>query len=57
MEPDGSKTIISGESGHPVQWVEEMNYMFQLSFFQDDIKYWLNQSGEYTFYIVYAAIL
>lgn len=57
VEPDGSKTIISGETGHPVQWVEEMNYMFRLSSFQDDIKYWLNQSGEYTFYRFNAGIL
>lgn len=32
------------ESGHPVEWTEEQNYMFALSRFQSDIIYWLKQN-------------
>lgn len=32
---------VSEESGHPVEWTEEVNYMFKLSKFQDDILYWI----------------
>uniref|UniRef100_A0A1A9W7E1 Methionine--tRNA ligase, mitochondrial n=1 Tax=Glossina brevipalpis TaxID=37001 RepID=A0A1A9W7E1_9MUSC len=31
------------ESGHPVEWTEEENYIFRLSKFQSDILYWLKQ--------------
>uniref|UniRef100_A0A182IYZ3 Methionine--tRNA ligase, mitochondrial n=1 Tax=Anopheles atroparvus TaxID=41427 RepID=A0A182IYZ3_ANOAO len=31
----------SSESGHPVEWTEEQNYMFRLSRFQDDVRYWV----------------
>ncbi|XP_068228435.1 methionine--tRNA ligase, mitochondrial [Palaemon carinicauda] len=37
----GAKQFISIESGHPVEWNSEENYMFRLSDFQDDLKYWL----------------
>ncbi|KAH0811862.1 hypothetical protein GEV33_010930 [Tenebrio molitor] len=43
IEPDGRKTIISGESGHPVEWIEELNYMFPLRSLQDDLKYWISR--------------
>ncbi|KAI9585081.1 methionine--tRNA ligase, mitochondrial [Glossina fuscipes] len=33
------------ESGHPVEWTEEENYMFRLSKFQADILYWLQQGN------------
>jgi methionyl-tRNA synthetase len=38
---DGRKFSI--ESGHPVEWSEETNYMFRLSQFRDDIVYWIKQ--------------
>ncbi|KAJ3643888.1 hypothetical protein Zmor_026572 [Zophobas morio] len=44
VEPDGRKTIISGESGHPVEWIEEVNYMFPLRSLQDDLKYWIRRN-------------
>lgn len=31
---------FSLESGHPVEWTEEENYMFKLSEYQDDVIYW-----------------
>lgn len=42
MEND-KKQKVSIESGHPVQWTEEENYMFKLSNFHDDIVYWIKQ--------------
>lgn len=36
---DGRK--VSVESGHPVEWTEEQNYMFRLSRFQDDVIKWI----------------
>ncbi|XP_064456610.1 methionine--tRNA ligase, mitochondrial-like [Ornithodoros turicata] len=35
---------VSIESGHPVEWMEEKNYMFKLSEFQDDLLHWLRSS-------------
>ncbi|XP_066581766.1 methionine--tRNA ligase, mitochondrial isoform X2 [Prorops nasuta] len=37
----GKKIKICEESGNPVEWTEEVNYKFQLSKFQNDLKYWL----------------
>jgi methionyl-tRNA synthetase len=34
---------VSIESGHPVEWTEEENYMFKLSEYQDDVIYWAKQ--------------
>lgn len=34
---------VSIESGHPVEWTEEENYMFKLSSLQDDVTYWIKQ--------------
>uniref|UniRef100_A0A182QE22 Methionine--tRNA ligase, mitochondrial n=1 Tax=Anopheles farauti TaxID=69004 RepID=A0A182QE22_9DIPT len=31
----------SAESGHPVEWTEEQNYMFRLSRYQDDVRHWV----------------
>lgn len=31
---------VSIESGHPVEWTEEENYIFKLSEYQDDVVYW-----------------
>lgn len=36
---------VSLESGHPVEWVEEENYIFKLSHFKDDLIYWLKANG------------
>ncbi|KAJ8982120.1 hypothetical protein NQ317_002846 [Molorchus minor] len=41
----GEQVIVSAESGHPVEWTEELNYMFRLHSFQEDLKYWLNKDG------------
>ncbi|GFN86899.1 methionine--tRNA ligase, mitochondrial [Plakobranchus ocellatus] len=42
LSPDGSIKMVSIESGHPVTWTEERNYMFKLSNFQQDLFHWLN---------------
>lgn len=38
-KPDGTR--VSVESGHPVEWTEETNYMFKMSSFQDKIIHWI----------------
>ncbi|CAG9862611.1 unnamed protein product [Phyllotreta striolata] len=38
---DGKKLLVSIESGHPVEWSSEENYMFKLSQYRDDLIYWL----------------
>lgn len=38
---DGTKVSI--ESGHPVEWTEETNYMFQMSSFQDSVINWIEK--------------
>ncbi|XP_053658730.1 methionine--tRNA ligase, mitochondrial [Anopheles marshallii] len=35
----GEKCSI--DSGHPVDWTEEENYMFRLGRYQDDVRYWV----------------
>lgn len=35
-----SKKRVSIESGHPVEWSEEENYMFKLTQYQDEVIYW-----------------
>ncbi|EAT44749.1 AAEL003913-PA [Aedes aegypti] len=32
---------VSAESGHPVEWTEEKNFMFRLEKYQDDVLYWI----------------
>lgn len=39
LRDDGQKVSI--ESGHPVEWSEEDNYIFKLSQFQDDVIHWI----------------
>ncbi|XP_067614376.1 methionine--tRNA ligase, mitochondrial-like [Eurosta solidaginis] len=36
---------LSLDSGRPVEWTGETNYMFRLSQFQDDVRYWMKQGG------------
>nr|CAD7403107.1 unnamed protein product [Timema cristinae] len=38
---DGKIHKVSIESGHPVQWMQEQNYLFKLSSFQEDLIHWL----------------
>lgn len=40
-DPSGKVLKVSANSGNPVEWMEEKNYKFRLSAFQDDLKYWL----------------
>ncbi|XP_068153424.1 LOW QUALITY PROTEIN: methionine--tRNA ligase, mitochondrial [Drosophila tropicalis] len=42
---EASGMRYSLESGHPVEWTEETNYMFRLSQFQDDVRYWVKQEA------------
>jgi len=37
-------TKVSSESGHPVEWAEEENYIFRLSGFQQELLDYLDQS-------------
>ena len=37
----GVPVKVSIESGHEVEWTEEINYKFRLSNFQADLKHWL----------------
>ncbi|KAK3850665.1 hypothetical protein Pcinc_042642 [Petrolisthes cinctipes] len=39
--PSGEKKLVSAESGHPVEWNNEENYMFRLSEFREDLLVWL----------------
>ena len=43
-QADGNEIRISSESGHRVEWMEEENYLFKLSSFQDDLKAWIGQT-------------
>lgn len=42
IKDNEKKEKVSLESGHPVKWVEEENYMFKLSEFQEAVKYWVS---------------
>ncbi|XP_043654021.1 methionine--tRNA ligase, mitochondrial [Drosophila teissieri] len=42
---EASGTRYSLESGHPVEWTEETNYMFRLSQFQDDVRHWVKEEA------------
>ncbi|XP_023720690.1 methionine--tRNA ligase, mitochondrial isoform X3 [Cryptotermes secundus] len=44
--PDGCTYKVSAESGHPVEWTNEENFMFKLSSFQDDLLRWLQNGLE-----------
>ena len=39
---DGVTKKVSSESGHEVEWIEEENYMFKLSQFQEPLLRWLD---------------
>lgn len=43
LKENEKKEKVSAESGHPVKWVEESNYMFRLSKFHKDIEYWIKK--------------
>lgn len=41
MKENEKKEKVSAESGHPVKWVEESNYMFKLSKLHEQLEYWI----------------
>ncbi|CAH1155924.1 unnamed protein product [Phaedon cochleariae] len=41
---DGKKFLVSMESGHPVEWTTEENFMFKLSKFRSDIEHWITRN-------------
>ncbi|KAF7280894.1 hypothetical protein GWI33_005406 [Rhynchophorus ferrugineus] len=41
IKRDGEKVLVSAESGHPVEWNQEENYIFKLSAFKNDLIHWL----------------
>lgn len=43
---EASGQRFSLESGHPVEWTEEQNYMFRLSKLQSEVLYWLKQGDK-----------
>lgn len=43
---DGKTIKVSSESGHPVEWSEEENYMFRLSSFVEPLKAWLEKNDQ-----------
>lgn len=49
---DANKTKISVESGHPVEWTSEENYMFKLNALLPDVLYWI-KTGELLLYWEY----
>lgn len=44
-DPTGKIIKVSAQSGNTVEWMEEENYKFRLSAFQDDLKYWLKDEN------------
>ncbi|KAK2144554.1 hypothetical protein LSH36_748g02067 [Paralvinella palmiformis] len=40
---DGKLIKVSADSGHPVEWMEEENYMFKLSAFKQQLLDWLRK--------------
>ncbi|OQR70945.1 methionine--tRNA ligase [Tropilaelaps mercedesae] len=42
----GKKIIVSGETGTPVEWIKEKNYMFRLGSFKDDLVHWLHANPD-----------
>lgn len=45
LHTDNSGSKFSLESGHPVEWTEEENYMFKLNEYQEDVIYWAKHSN------------
>lgn len=44
---DGKAIKVCADSGRPVHWVEEQNYKFKLSHFQEDLLKWLKSGNEF----------
>lgn len=42
LTKDATGVRLSAESGHPVEWTVEQNYMFRLSKYQADVVHWLS---------------
>ena len=42
LEISGAK--VSSESGHPVEWCEEENYVFGIGKFSEPIRRWLDEN-------------
>lgn len=45
---DPGKTKISTESGHPVEWSSEENYMFKLNSMMSDVLHWIKEGKQRT---------
>ncbi|XP_055698031.1 methionine--tRNA ligase, mitochondrial [Phlebotomus papatasi] len=45
LKEDGKGGKISLESGHPAEWTEELNYMFRLGKFQEEVVRWASREG------------
>lgn len=43
LTENADKEKVSLESGHPVQWLEESNYMFRLSKYQEEVIRWIEK--------------
>ena len=43
LETSGAK--VSSESGHPVEWCEEENYVFDIGQFSEPIRRWLDENN------------
>lgn len=43
---DGSQAKISLESGNPVEWTSEENYMFKLNSLLPDVLHWIKTGKE-----------
>ena len=43
VEDSGKK--LSAESGHPVEWTQEENYVFKMGQFKDPIRNWLDDNS------------
>lgn len=41
--PEGAPSTVSLESGHPVVWTREENYLFPLSQFREQLRRWLDR--------------
>ncbi|XP_070807781.1 ras-related protein Rab-33A isoform X2 [Pituophis catenifer annectens] len=46
VDAQGSKQMVSIESGHQVHWTREKNYMFKLSKFQEPLQRWLYENKD-----------
>ena len=53
--PNGQEQRVSLESGRPVEWFSEVNYMFKLSKCKDNLNNWM-ESGKHLLIHFYAFI-